>query len=121
MNEAHLIDTKVLKSEAETSEHGESYRAIERSRNYRIGVGARLPSSGQAHYFLEVVIYLCPRASEVNIPLLEKSLTFLKDLQARRYSLSCEDDGSISCEIVLKPDELDSEYGAVKASIKKIF
>ena len=121
MKEAHLIDTKVLKSEAETSEHGESYRAIERSHNYRIGVGARLAPSGQAFYFLEVVVHLCPTPSEVDTALLEKSLAFLKELEARRYSLSCEDDGSISCEIGLTPDDLDTEYGAVKVAIKKIF
>ena len=121
MKEAHLIDVKVLKSEAETSEHRESYRVIERSRNYRIGVGARLTPSGQAHYFLEVVIHLCTTPSEVNIALLEKSLTFLKELQARKYSLSCGDDGSISCEADVTPDDLDAEYGAVKAAIKKIF
>ena len=121
MKEAHLIDIKVLKSEAETSEHEESYRAIERSHNYRIGVGARLAPSGQAHYFLEVVVHLCPSASEVDIALLEKSLTFLKELRARRYSLSCEDDNSISCETDVTPDDLDTEYEAVKAAIKKIF
>jgi len=121
MKEAHLIDIKVLKSEAETSEHRESYRVLERTRNYRIGVGARLGPSGQTFYFLEVVVHLCPSASEVDTALLEKSLTFLKELQARRYSLSCEDDGSISCEIDLTPDNLDTEYEAVKSTVRRTF
>jgi len=121
MKETHLIDIKVLKSEAETSEHGESYRVLERTRNYRIGVGARLGPSGQAFCFLEVVVHLCPSTSEVDTALLEKSLTFLKELQARGYSLSCEDDGSISCEISLTPDNLDTEYEAVKSTVMRIF
>ncbi len=120
MKEKGQIDTRLLESEAETSEHGESYRVLERTRNYRIGVGARVGPSGQAFYFLEVVVHLCPGASEVDTALLEKSLEFLKELQARRYSLSCEDDGSISCEIDLTPDNLDTEYEAVKSTVNRI-
>lgn len=121
MKEKGQIDVQLLKAEAKTSEHGESYGVLERTRNYRIGVGARLGPSGQAFYFLEVVVHLCPSASEVDTALLEKSLAFLKELQARRYSLSCEDDGSISCEIDLSPDNLDTEYEAVKSAVIRIF
>lgn len=121
MRETDLIDIHLLKSEAGKSEHGESYTVLEKTRHYRIGVGARLEPSGQPSYFLEVVVYLCPSASEVDTALLEKSLAFLKDLQTRSYSLSCEDDGSVSCEINASPYNLSSEYEAVKSAIRKIF
>jgi len=121
MKETTRIDTKILKAEAETSEHGESYMVLERSPNYRIGVGARLNPSGQVLCFLEVVVHLCPRPPEVDTSFIEKSVTLLKELQARKYSLSCEDDGSISCEIDLTPDNLDTEYEAVKSTVRRTF
>jgi hypothetical protein len=121
MRETHLIDIHILKSQAEKSEHGESYTVLERTRHYRVGVGARLGPSSQPSYFLEVVVHLCPSTFEVDTAVLEKSLAFLKDLQARSYSLSCEDDGCVSCEINVSPDNLSSEYEAVKSVIRKIF
>ena len=121
MKEKSQIDIKLLKTEAKTSEHRESYRVRQRSRNYRIGVGARLGPSDQPSYFLEVVIHLCPSPPEVDTAHLEKDLTLLKELEAKGYSLSCEDDGSISCEIDLTPDDLDTEYEAVKSTVMRIF
>ena len=121
MKETTRIDTKILKAEAETSEHGESYRVLERSPNYRIGVGARLNPSGQVLCFLEVVVHLCPRTPEVDTGLLEKGVTLLKELEARKYSLSCEDNGGISCEIDVAHENLDDEYEAVKRIVKRSF
>lgn len=121
MKETHSIDVKVLKSEAETSEHGESYRVLQRSRNYRIGIGARLGPSDQPSFFLEVVIHLCPGSSKVDTAHLGKDLVLLKELEAKGYSLSCEDDGSISCETDVAPENLDAEYEAVESTIMKIF
>ena len=121
MKETTRIDIKILKSEAETSEHGESYRVLERSPNYRIGVGARLKPSGQVLCFLEVVVHLCPRTPEVDTAFLEKSVTLLKELKARKYSLSCEDDGSISCEINVAHENIDAEHEAIKSIAMSIF
>ena len=121
MKETTRIDIKILKSEAETSEHGESYRVLDRNAHYRIGVGARLKPSGQVLCFLEVVVHLCPRPPEVDTSFIEKSVTLLKELQARRYSLSCEDDGSISCEIDVAYENLDGEHEAIKSLAKGIF
>jgi len=119
MKETHPIDMRLLESEAETSEHGESYKVLERSRNYRVGVGARLGPSDRLSYFLEVVIILCPRSPEVDTAHLEKELMLLKELQERGYSLSCEDDGSISCEASIASRNLDGEYEVVRSTVAR--
>lgn len=121
MKGTKLIDVQSLREEAKNSEHRESYRVLERSHNYRIGVGARLTSSGQLSFFLEAIIYLCPDASGVDLPLLEKNLMLLRELQTRGYSLSCQDDSSILCETTVPPQNLVAEYRTIGSITKRIF
>ena len=120
MKGTELIDVQALQENAKNSEHKESYRVLERSRNYRIGVGARLTSSSQPSFFLETLIYLCPNSSRVDLPLFEKNLMFLRELQARGYSLNCQD-SCISCETTVPPQNLATEYGTIKSITKRIF
>lgn len=120
MEETRLIDVVALQDGAKKSEHKESYRVLERSSNYRIGVGARLAPSGQPSFFLEALIYLCPE-SGVDLPLMEKNLMFSRELQARGYSLSCQDDGSILCETTVPPHNLATEYETIKRITKRVF
>jgi hypothetical protein len=40
---------------------------------------------------------------------IEKKLHFLKSLKGSGYALTCEDDGSVSCEIQLPKAEIESE------------
>ena len=115
------IDIQALQKDAENSEHGEAYRVLDKSSNYRIGVGARLTPSGQPSLFFEVVVQSCLESSEVDLQLLEKSLAFLKELKARGYSLNCEGDGSISCEVTVSPRNIASEYETIRLTIKNIF
>jgi hypothetical protein len=121
MNKEKTIDIQALQKDAENSEHGEAYGVLDRSSNYRIGVGARLTPSGQPLFFLEVVVQSCLESSEVDLQLLEKSLVFLKELKARGYTLNCEGDGSISCEVTVSPRNIASEYETIRLAIKNIF
>ncbi|MDH5440823.1 MAG: hypothetical protein OEZ48_07280 [Candidatus Bathyarchaeota archaeon] len=121
MNKTKTIDVQALQRDAENSEHKEAYRVLDRSSNYRIGVGARLTPSGQPSFFLEVVVQSCLESSEVDLQLLEKNLMFLKELKARGYSLNCEGDGSISCEVNVSPQNVASEYENIRLTIRNIF
>ncbi len=121
MKETELIDVQALEREAKNSEHKESYRVIEKSRSYRIGVGVRLASSGQPSFFLEALVYVCPNSPSVDISLLEKNLMLLKELQARGYSMSCQDDSCISCETTVPPQNLAAELETIKSTIGRIF
>jgi hypothetical protein len=120
MDKEKTIDIQALQKDAENSEHGEAYGVLDRSSNYRIGVGARLTPSGQPLFFLEVVVQSCVESSEVDLQLLEKSLVFLKELKARGYTLNCEGDGSISCEVTVSPHNIASEYETIRLTIKNI-
>jgi len=121
MNRTKTIDIQALQKDAENSEHGEAYRVLNRSSNYRIGAGARLTPSGQPSFFFEVVVQSCLESSEVDLQLLEKNLVFLRKLKARGYSLNCEDDGCISCEVTVSSQNVASEYEAIRLTIKDIF
>jgi hypothetical protein len=104
-----------LLDEAANSEDRESYRIIERNKNYRIDAGAELEPSGQPLFFIEVIIHLFPELSKVDLALLEKDLLFLKELRARGYSISSQDDNFISCQKSVNSDDLTTEYEAVKS------
>ena len=120
MKEKNKIDVEVLQEEAKNSEGQESFRVLERSLDHRIGVGARLTPSDHPSYFLEVLIYLCPGSSTVNLHSLESKLMLLKELQARGYSLNCEGN-CISCETTVPPQKLAAECETIESITKKIF
>jgi hypothetical protein len=115
------LEIKALLEEARASGHGEAFKTLERNPNCRVGVGARLPSPGGPTFFIEILIYLCPSSSEADLQALEKSLKCLKELQARNYSLTCQDDNCVSCEATVPERSLAAEYEAVNSLIKSVF
>jgi len=116
-----LLDAAKLLEEAKASEHKEAYQTLMRSTNYRIGAGARRTPSNTTSFFVEVIICLCPCNNKADLEVLEKTLSCLKKLEARRYSLSCEDDNHISCEATVPAPNLAQEYDKVRALMKAIF
>jgi hypothetical protein len=115
------LETKALLEEAKASEHGEAYKTLNRNPNCRVGLGARLASPGAPSFFIEILIYLCPSSGEADLRVLEKSLKCLKELQARSYSLTCQDDNCISCETTVPEQSLAAEYEVVNSLIKSVF
>jgi len=118
MTQKNIIDIQALEDKAKNSEHKESFRELEKSQNYRIGIGARLLSSDRLSHFIEVVIYFCPGPG-VNASLMEKNLKLIKELEASGYSLNSDDDSCIYCEADINADKLDLEYKNVRSIIKK--
>jgi hypothetical protein len=114
MNGEQLADAKALMEEARASEHGESYRTVSKGGSYMVGVGARA-AGRSGGYFLEVTVQLCGPASAVEIGSIERALPILRELRSRGYSLECRE-GSISCERVLAPSELEAELRLVSAA-----
>jgi hypothetical protein len=103
-----------LLDEATNSEDRESYRIIERNKNYRIGAGVELAPSGQPLFFIEVIVHLCEDLCNVDLTLLDRNLLFLKELRARGYSILSHDDSFVYCQKSVKPDDLIPEYEAIK-------
>jgi hypothetical protein len=120
MKESKPLDAKALLEDAKASEHREAYRTLDKNLNFRIGIGVRLTSPSAPSFFVEILIYLCPSLSTVDLQALEKSLTCLKELQARNYSLVAQDDNCISCEKTTPAQNLAEEYAAIKSLLKTI-
>jgi hypothetical protein len=121
MRASKPLDAKALVEDAKASEHGEAYRTLDKDLNFRIGIGARLTSPSAPSFFVEILIYLCRSLSTVDLEALEKSLTCLKELQARNYSLIGQDDNCISCETTTPAQNLAEEYTTVRSLLKAIF
>jgi hypothetical protein len=121
MRKARPPDVKALERGARKSQDKESFQVLAKMRNYRIGVGARLDSSGETCFFLEVLVDPCGNRSSLDLDLMEKSLMVLRELSERGYTLTCEEDGSVSCEKSTAPEKVDFEKQAVDAVVKRRF
>jgi hypothetical protein len=119
MNSADKIDIRSLQKEAKKSEDNEAFTVLARMQNCRIGVGARLESSAEPTFFIEVLVSLCTCQDDVDLDLIEKKVSLLSRLKERGYLLSCEEDGCVSCELTVPSKNLITEYEVTSSMIKK--
>jgi hypothetical protein len=115
------VNAKDLLKQAKASEHKEAYQIISKTANYRVGIGARLPSvpTQTSTFFIEIIVNLCPVCSTVDLVFLERALTCLKALQENGYCLNCQDDNSILCEKLVTEQNLHIEFEKANAIIGK--
>ena len=113
MRKANEINIHSLQKEAGNSEDKEAFTVLDKMRNCRIGVGARLESPEKPIFFIEIIASLCAdHHAVVDLNLLEKNLLMLRQLKERGYVLTCEEDGTISCELTVPSENLLAEYEA---------
>jgi hypothetical protein len=117
MNQTKPINTKVLIEAAQNSKDKEAYKLLEKTQSYRIGVGARIDSPATPSFFIEVIIKLSTENGRVDLLRLKKSLFSLEALQNRGYTLTYQDDNSISCEKKVAVHEIFQEHAAAKSII----
>lgn len=115
------VNTKNLLKHAKASQHKEAYRTLDKTPNYRIGIGARLNTPDAPSFFIEILLYLCPNPTKVDLVAMEQGLIALKDLQTRSYTLTNQDDHCISCEATLDAQKLFTEYAAIKVMLEKTY
>jgi hypothetical protein len=115
------IDPTNLLEEARKSEHRESYMLLAKNKNYRVGVGAEIAASNQPSFFFEILVYLCSGTMKVDLPLLEKALILLKKLQAKGFSLSCQDSNCISCQRTVMAERLVAEYEDIESIMRRVY
>ncbi len=108
------IDVERLAEEARASEHGEAYRAMAKSEDYRIGIGARV--NGGLVYFIEVVAPVTS-GPQVELGEMERSLDVLKRLEEEGFTLTPQEDGSISGEFLVSKGGLEDAYERVLSII----
>ena len=107
MVSSDCIDVERLAEEARASEHGEAYRAMAKSDAYRIGIGARV--NGGLVYFVEVVVPVTS-GPQVELGEMERSLDVLKRLEKEGFTLTPQEDGSISGELLVSKARLEEAY-----------
>jgi hypothetical protein len=119
MKKANKIDINSLQEEAKKSEEKEAFTVLARTHSYRVGVGARLKPPANPIFFVEIIASLCPSNHALNLHSLEKNLHILKQLKERGYMLTCDEDGTISCELAVPSENLAVEYKAANSIIEK--
>ncbi|HYB93297.1 MAG TPA: hypothetical protein VED00_04060 [archaeon] len=119
MKKADKIDIQSLQEEAKKSQDNEAFTVLAKLRNCRIGVGARLESSAEPTFFIEVLVSLCTSHDDIDLGLIEKKVSLLSRLKKRGYQLNCEEDGCISCELTIPSKNLIEEYAVTNSMIKK--
>lgn len=106
------MDTRAMEDSARASETGEHFVELDKGTSFRVGVGARVSFPKRPSFFIEVIVNPCP-GPVVDLSLMEENLSVLKELGTRGYTMRCEDDGSIVCEVLVHPDEVEAEVGRV--------
>ena len=102
-----------LLEEARVSEHNESYRVLEKNEDIRIGAVARITTDGTPSFFLEVTVSLNP-SETVDLDALDRKIIFLKKLEARGYTLSCQDESTICSEIQTTENNIPNDFTTIK-------
>ncbi len=115
------VNAKDLLRQAKISEHKEAYQPVNKTVNYRLGIGARLPllPNQPPTFFVEVIINMCPACGKVDLAFLERALICLKTLEQNGYTLTCQDDNSILCEKLSTEKTLQQEREAAICIIEK--
>jgi hypothetical protein len=114
-------DPEALMAEAKASCDKEAYHIIEKTKIYRIGVGANADSANSTPFFVEVTICLATETSDVDLPRLERTLRCLRTLKERGYHLTYQDGNSILCEAAKTALNMNQECVAVKSLMKAAF
>ena len=117
MTSSTKIDIASLLKEASALEQRESYKMVEKTQNYRIGIGVRL-SVHSSSFFLELIIY--HHSPDEHFPFSDprQLISFLKTLQERGYVISCQEETCTALERMLPQDLLSNEVSYLKKLIR---
>jgi hypothetical protein len=113
------INVHALQEEAKKSEDKEAFTVLARMSNCRVGVGVRLKAPANPVFFVEIIVSLCHPHHAVNLYSLEKNLLILKRLKERGYSLTCIEDGTVSCELSVLSQNFGAEIKTANSMIRK--
>jgi hypothetical protein len=115
------LDVRNLLEQAQRAEDGEAFKELERTENYRIGVGARaLPPKNTTGIFFELLVPLLTGPA-VDLDLIEGGLQLMRKLSERGYRLSLLDGNCVACEARIEIDRVEAELKAVKELANKAF
>ncbi len=113
MNPRSRIDLHSLTEQANRSTEHEAFQALITTQHCRIGIGAYYGSNGNYKFFIEALVSLCRGLNSVDLSFMQKQLLLLRQLKERGYTLSCNEDGCISCELTISQETAVSECAAL--------
>ncbi len=104
-----MVNLASLLEKARKSEDREAYLPAEREPGFRIGVGVRVVAHDRVEVFVEVVLDPFPDRPQVDASFLRLQSERVAGLQARGYDVSCDSDGTITCERPLAREGVSGE------------
>ncbi|MEM2129948.1 MAG: hypothetical protein QXZ70_05055 [Candidatus Bathyarchaeia archaeon] len=69
--------------------------------------------SSESRVYIEVLVYLLSHG-EVDLQDLKKKVTFLEELQKRKYSLVYQEDNFVACETEISASNVKEEYETIR-------
>ena len=115
--EEHSIDKSAMVENARASNTGEHFQELVKGAHRRLGVGTRLVSREPATFFIEVMLNPCP-GPDVDLSGMERIIHLLRKLEARGFVIRCEDDGTIVCELLVTPDEVEESVRQITSFLE---
>ncbi len=116
-----MVDAVSLARSARTSKEGEAFHVIVRGHSFRVGIGARSMHAGVVSHFVEVFLNTPHRGKGIDISSMADDLEFLKTLSAMGFDCYHEEDGSVTCELVVAPEKLDDAMKTLLKTIERIY
>ena len=116
-----MVDAVSLVRSARTSKGGEAFHVVVRRRSYKVGIGARSMHAGGVSHFIEVFLNTPHHGEGIDISSMADDLEFLKTLSAMGFDCSHEEDGSVTCELVVAPEKLEDAMITLLETIERIY
>ncbi len=113
MSTRNRIDLHSLTEQASKSAEHEAFQTLVTTQHCRIGIGATVSSNGNYKFFIEALISLYKGLNSVDLSFMQKQLLLLRQLKERGYTLSCDEDGCISCELTISQENAVNECEAL--------
>lgn len=103
------IDLGAIEADAERSNEKEAYCCVLSGDDSRLGVVVSVSSDRCYTYTMELLVRALAGRTELRVRDMERATRLSKTLKGLGYSIRHEDDGWLSCERVLRRDEVSNE------------
>jgi hypothetical protein len=104
-----LIDIENLIREASETSLGEAFVTVDTGPCHRIGIGVKLEDGVIKEFFIEILLRLGKLGLVKDTKHLQSLFSFISYLDQRGYTVSLQEDSSISCERKLNSSQIESE------------
>jgi len=105
-----MMDIDELEKKVEETCHKESIMAVEKNKDYKIGIGLRINKKKENKFFVAIQVSLGFNDDcSVDIGSLEKRVRALRLLDSNGYTLCYGGNGSIYCELKVKRANLEKK------------